>query len=78
MFYKRGLFSTWKLLPSESLKDKFRAGEMAQWVRALTVDTKDLSSNPSNHMMAFNHLSCDLTPPSGMSEDSYSVLTYNK
>jgi hypothetical protein len=31
------------------------AGEMAQWVRALTVLPKVLSSNPSNHMVAHNH-----------------------
>ena len=30
-------------------------GEMAQWVRALTALPKDLSSNPSNHMVAHNH-----------------------
>jgi hypothetical protein len=33
-----------------------RAGEMAQQLRALTVLPKVLSSNPSNHMMAHNHL----------------------
>jgi hypothetical protein len=31
-------------------------GEMAQWVRAPTVLPKVLSSNPSNHMVAHNHL----------------------
>ena len=31
------------------------AGEMAQWVRALTALPKILSSNPSNHMVAHNH-----------------------
>jgi hypothetical protein len=31
------------------------AGEMAQWLRALTVLPKVLSSNPSNHMVAHNH-----------------------
>jgi hypothetical protein len=31
------------------------AGEMAQWVRALTALLKVLSSNPSNHMVAHNH-----------------------
>jgi hypothetical protein len=31
-------------------------GEMAQWVRALTALPKVLSSNPSNHMVAHNHL----------------------
>jgi hypothetical protein len=33
-----------------------RAGEMAQWLRALTALPKVLSSNPSNHMVAYNHL----------------------
>jgi hypothetical protein len=28
------------------------AGEMAQWLRALTALSKVLSSNPSNHMVA--------------------------
>uniref|UniRef100_A0A8C6GEW9 40S ribosomal protein S27 n=1 Tax=Mus spicilegus TaxID=10103 RepID=A0A8C6GEW9_MUSSI len=31
------------------------AGEMAQWVKALTALPKVLSSNPSNHMVAHNH-----------------------
>jgi hypothetical protein len=34
----------------------FRAGEMAQRVRALTVLPKVLSSNLSNHIMAHNYL----------------------
>jgi hypothetical protein len=33
-----------------------RAGEMVQWVRALTALPKVLSSVPSNHMVAHNHL----------------------
>jgi hypothetical protein len=33
----------------------FRADEMAQWVRALAALPKVLSSNPSHHMMAYNH-----------------------
>jgi hypothetical protein len=32
------------------------AGEMAQWLRALTALPKVLSSNPSNHMVAHNRL----------------------
>jgi hypothetical protein len=32
------------------------AGEMAQWLRALTAPLKVLSSNSSNHMVAHNHL----------------------
>ena len=32
------------------------AGEMARWLRAPTALPKVLSSNPSNHMVAHNHL----------------------
>jgi hypothetical protein len=32
------------------------AGEVAQWLRALTPLPKVLSSIPSNHMVAHNHL----------------------
>jgi hypothetical protein len=32
------------------------AGEMAWWLRALADLPEDLSSIPSNHMMAHNHL----------------------
>jgi hypothetical protein len=34
----------------------YGAGEMAQRLRALTVLPEVLSSNPSNHMVAHNHL----------------------
>jgi hypothetical protein len=37
-------------------KATFRAGEMAQRLRALAALVKVLSSNPSNHMVAHNHL----------------------
>jgi hypothetical protein len=37
-------------------KQKKRTGEMAQWLRALTVLLEDLSLNPNNHMVAHNHL----------------------
>jgi hypothetical protein len=47
---------------------------MAQWLRALAVLLKVLSSNSSNHMVPHNHLYWDPMPSSGMSEDSYSVL----
>jgi hypothetical protein len=33
-----------------------RAGEMAQWLGALTILPEVLSSIPSNHMVAHNHL----------------------
>jgi hypothetical protein len=51
---------------------------MAQQIRALTVPLKVLSSIPSNHMVAHNHLYWDQIPSSGVSEDSDSVLTYIK
>jgi|UPI0000F4C66C hypothetical protein len=38
------------------MKNKAGAGEMAQWLRALTALPKVLSSNPKNHMVAHNHL----------------------
>ena len=55
-------------------KKKVRvAGEMAQWLRAVTALPEVLSSIPSNHMVAHNHLQWDLMPSSGVSEDNYSV-----
>jgi hypothetical protein len=61
---------------------------MAQQLRALTALPKILSSNPSNHMVGPEFKSQQphggsqpselyLMPSSGVSEDSYSVLTYN-
>jgi hypothetical protein len=42
------------------IKVKFKTkkwpGEMAQWLRALAALPEVLSSNPSNHMVAHNHL----------------------
>jgi hypothetical protein len=37
------------------LKNKNRAGEMAQWLREPTALPKVLKSNPSNHIVAHNH-----------------------
>jgi len=51
---------------------------MAQWLRAPTALPEVLSSNPRNHMVTHNHLSWDLMLSSGVSEDSDSVLIYNK
>jgi hypothetical protein len=39
----------------EKTKQKTWAGEMTQWVRALTALPKVRSSNPTNHMVAHNH-----------------------
>ena len=47
------------------------AGEMAQWLRALTaLQIEFLSSIPSNHMVAHNHLWWGLMPSSGVSKES--------
>jgi hypothetical protein len=48
---------------------------MAQQLRALTVLPEVLSSIPSNHMMAYNHLQWDLMPSSGVSDTP--VYSYN-
>jgi hypothetical protein len=40
----------------EEAQRPFGAGEMAQWLRALTALPKVLSSIPSNHKGAHNHL----------------------
>jgi hypothetical protein len=63
-----------KTKPTKDLM--FWAGEMAQWLRAMTALPEVLSSVPSNHMVAHNHVQWDPMPSSGVSEDSYSVLTY--
>jgi hypothetical protein len=38
------------------LREISQVGEMAQHLRALTALPKVLSSNPSNHVVAHNHL----------------------
>jgi hypothetical protein len=43
-----------------------------------STDCSSESSNPSNHMAAHNHPSRDQTPSSGVSEDSYTVLTLKR
>jgi hypothetical protein len=56
----------------------YGAGEMAQWLRALTLLPEVLSSIPSNYMVTHNHLYWNPMPSSGVSEDSYSVRIYIK
>jgi len=45
-------------LPYQSIIKKVphRAGEVAQWLRALIVLPEVLSSNPTNHVVTHNHL----------------------
>ena len=50
----------WRVFPEHiffylNMKRRYRAGEMAQWLRALTALPKVRSSNPGNHMVADNH-----------------------
>jgi hypothetical protein len=51
---------------------------MARWLRALTALPEVLSSIPSNHMVAHNHLKWYSISSPGVSEDRDSVLTYIK
>lgn len=51
---------------------------MAQQLKALVSHPEILSSIPSYHMVAHNHLLWNLMPYSGMSEDRDGVLTYMK
>jgi hypothetical protein len=44
------------IFPNMDLKTATEAGEMAQWLRAVTALPKVLSSIPSNHMVAHNNL----------------------
>jgi hypothetical protein len=48
---------------------------MAQHLKALAALPEVLSSNPSNHMVAHNHLQWDPVPSPGMSEESNSMRT---
>jgi hypothetical protein len=50
----RRLITPFPTVPKES--PSLRAREMVQRLRALTALPKVLSSNPSNHMVAHNHL----------------------
>jgi hypothetical protein len=51
-----------------------RLERLAQHLRALTALLEVLSSIPSNHMVAHNHLKWNPMPSSGVSEDDNSVL----
>jgi hypothetical protein len=63
---------------TRNVKRDHWAGEMAQWLRTLTALPEVLSSNPSNHVVAHNHLQYDMMSSSDVSEESSSVLTYIK
>jgi hypothetical protein len=49
-------FSCFLSMDPDYKEHNLGAGEMTQWLRGLTALPKVLSSNPSNHMVAHNHL----------------------
>jgi hypothetical protein len=53
-----------------------RAGEVAQWLKALTTLSEVLSTILSNNVAAHNHLLWDPKTSFGVSEDSYDVPIY--
>jgi hypothetical protein len=53
--YKEGFWSPGIHADGVLIYKKYRAGEMAQWVRAPTALPKVVSSISSNHMVAHNH-----------------------
>jgi hypothetical protein len=71
-------FRATRVLQVNILKTEPQAREMAQRLKALTALPQVLSSIPSNHTVAHNHLKWDLMPSSGVSEESDNVLTYIK
>ena len=54
--YTRKVCSQITKLEEEEDLNKSRAGEKAQWLRALTALPEVLSIIPSNHMVAHNQL----------------------
>jgi hypothetical protein len=60
------------------LKLSWRAGEMAQWLRALTALPEVLSSISRKHNGDSQPSVIGSDSSSGVSEDSYSVFTYIK
>jgi hypothetical protein len=54
--YNQNMLDLWDIMKRENCGV---TGEMTQWLRALTALPEVLSSIPSNHMVAHNHLSCN-------------------
>ena len=53
-------------------------GWLERWFRALAALAEVLSSFPSIHVVAYNHLLCDLLSSSGVSEDRALIHKINK
>ena len=60
----------------EEKESRVGAAVMVQWLGTLTALSEVLSSIPSYHMVAHNHLEWDPMSSSGGSEDSDSELTF--
>ena len=56
----------------------WKAEEMAQHLKALTALPEVLSSIPSTHMEAHDHLQCHLMPSSGVSEKKLQCTPIHK
>jgi hypothetical protein len=69
-----GIDNTFSLSKCRIKDDRGGAGQMAQQLRELTALPEVLSSIPSNHMVAHNHLEWDPMPSFGVSEEG--VLIY--
>jgi hypothetical protein len=52
--------------PKQDLKVHNRAGEMAQWSRALTALAEDWDSVPSTHLVTVTLIPDDPVPSSGL------------
>jgi hypothetical protein len=64
---------------SKMLKIADRAGEMAQWVRAPDCSSEGPEfKSQQPHGGSQPSVTRSVTPSSGVSEDSFNVLTYNK
>jgi hypothetical protein len=63
----------------EMVKTRAPAGEMAQWVRAPDCSSEGPEfKSQQPHGGSQPSVTRSGTPSSGVAEDSYSVLTYNK
>jgi hypothetical protein len=48
--------TAWPTYTHEKMPNRAKAGEMAQWLRALTAFPEVLSSIPSTYMVVYNYL----------------------
>jgi hypothetical protein len=74
--YKKEINNSLKEIQENTSK---QVKELNKTIQDLKMEVETIKkSNTNNYMEAHNHLSRDPMPSSGVSEDSYSVHTYNK